>query len=188
MRKRLNSAEKPVVEQENIERKFVVWKRCGKAIASDIITLPHIDGELKYTSFTEGKGMKLEQGDIVNTVKQNQLLIVLTVKIDPTVLLDIKESGFEPDRVIARNILDSVDSVRIKEKQLDGKDVFVINKKVYTYPEIKDAARLLYFPDSIVNSIHYDSEDKSAVLPSVVYNILGSIQSRLFPKLYEEKE
>lgn len=181
-RKKLNSVDNTT--EQNVEKKFIVYKRCGKA--SNIIMLPHTEKELQYTSFTEGKGLKLEQGDIVNTSRQNQLLVVFVVKINPTVLLDIKESGFDPQTIIAHNVLDDVDLVRIKEKEFEGNKVFIINKRIYKYVDIKDAARLLYLPESIINSIQYDSEEKCAIVPSVVYSVLGSLQANLFPKLYEE--
>lgn len=167
------------------EKLYVIFKRCGKA--SGILHLPHIDQRLQYASFTEGDGLKLEAGDIVITPKQNQLLIVHTSTCDPTSLFDIEKSSFEVNFVQAtkNDTLEFLDKVKIPQRIIAGNKCYVINKRKFTYADIKDAVRVLNCDDSISDKISVDEEDGSVYMPTYFCSLIGLLKSDLFDELIE---
>lgn len=180
MKERKNNS----VIANNTEKKYIIFKRCNRA--SGFLHLPHIDQRLQYTSFTEGIGLKLEPGDIVNTPKQNQLLVVHTSDCDPSTLFDIEKSSFEIRNILTENnnILEYLDKVVIPERTIAGTKCYVINKRKFTFIDIKDAVHSLNCLDSLEEQIILD-EEKKVYLPTYFYNLLGSLKAELFDELVE---
>lgn len=170
---------------EKVEKLYVIFKRCNRA--SGFIHLPHIDQRLQYTSFTEGKGLKVKVGEIINTPKNNQLLIVHTSNCDPSEIFDIEKSSFDVQWVIGRDddILNHLDKVKVPQRVIAGNKCYVINKRKFTYVDIKDAVRVLNCIETLEKQISVDEQDGSVYMPTYFYNLLGSLKAELFDELVE---
>lgn len=174
------------VTTENTNKKlFVIFKRCSKA--SNIIRLPMINQRLQYTSFTEGDGLELTPGDIVHTPKQNQLLIVHTSECDPSNLFEIEKSSFDVSYVMAKgeNSLRILDNVKVEQRVIAGVKCYVINKRKFSYTDIKDAIRVLNCSESIVDQVYVDEKDGGVYMPTYFHSLLGTLKADLFDELIE---
>lgn len=176
---------KSVGETNKPTKKFVIFKRCSRAGLR--VHLPQIDQRLQYTSFTDGLGLKLCPGDIVNTTKYNQLLIVHTSDCDPTSIFDIEKSSFVVGYILAQkdNTLEYLDNIKVPQRVIAGAKCYVINKRKFSYIDIKDAVRVLNCDEGLGDKIKMEEVDGSLYIPTYFYNLLGSLKSDLFDELIE---
>lgn len=164
---------------------YVFFKRCNRS--SNFIRLPQINQKLQYTSFlSTTKESDLNIGDIINTSKQNQLLIVYKSKQSPEGLFDIEKSSFSLGTVLSKSPVDYLDSVKIASRKIGtGEPYYVINKRKFSFIDIQEASEVLNIEEQLRNLIHLD-EDSNLIIPGYFYSLLGSLKADLFESLQEE--
>lgn len=167
---------------ENNEKKmFVIFKRCNKA--SGFIHLPSIDRKLQYASFPEYKTTELKTGDIVNTAKGNQVLVIGVLDYDPSKIFNVEKSSFDVD-VVLDNVLETLDRRYIVPQ--GEKDIYVIHGRSFTYQDFLDSLKALGFSESMINMVNLDESNKYVYMPTYLYNLLGTIQEKFFDEIVED--
>lgn len=186
MKKKQNTRENDS-KQENKKPTtlYVIFKRCGKA--SDFLRIPHKDQKLQLASFENidmvEKKYRFRVGDVINTTKSNQLLVVYVSEVDPTSYFNIEKSSFTPNSIVARDILDNLDQITIYPKP--EKKVYVINKRPFSISDIKDLVKTLGYPDNIIENIKEDDQGEISI-PIILYNLLSILKEDLFLELIED--
>ena len=168
---------------------YVIFKRCNKA--SRFLRIPHINQKLQLATFPNmelvEEDHRFKIGDIVNTARSNQLLIVYTSENDPTNYFDIEKSNFTPSTIISRDTLGVLDRITISPKSIPEEgECYIINKRPYSLSDIKDLVNTLDYPETIIKEIEDNKEDGSITIPTILYNLLGILKEDLFPRLIED--
>lgn len=176
-----------LAEDLNKNMLYVIFKRCNKA--TGFLRIPQINRKLQLASFPDMEPEEGQQvfkiGDIINTTKFNQILVVYTSENDPTNYFDIEKSSFTPNSIVSRETLDVLDKITISPKNIPGEgDCYVINKRPYSLSDIKDLVKTLDYPESLIEDM--ESEDGNIIIPTILYNLLGILKEDLFPRLIEE--
>lgn len=176
----------PTSKKENVEtvanktnaNKFIIFRRCGKA--KPVVSLPNCGNKLKLAHFSSGKGLELAPGDVVNTPKQNQLLVVSTYSVNPDSFLDIEKSNFEVAEVIGHNLLTQMECIKLEPHKYEDDTklpIYSINGRLFKQSEIIDTLKAMMFSDEVIDCIQVDSEEENKlVLPNFVTSILGTIK------------
>ena len=174
-------------EMENIDidldlemkNKFIIFKRCGKA--SDIVKLPEKSAKISLTNIKTN--LDIRAGDIVNTKKDNQLFILLSSDVDVSYMFDLEKSTFEPSYILARNTFKDQGCVKLSQVKMNGKEVYIINKRVVSFADIVDSA-VVFMGEEAKQMISRNKKGE-LFLPGSIYSLIGAVKESLFASVIE---
>ena len=190
-----NKKKEKIIDDE--PKVYIIFKRCGKA--SNIVKLPEKRTKLKMASFMKSlvEKSEIKAGDVINTAKNNQLLIVNVLNYNLSYVLDIEDSTFEISKIqkVGENTLNEVDLVKIPALNINGEKTYIINKRPYGFSDLKDTVRELDLSKDIMDLI---KEERIVIpntnnrkvsyylyLPNYVYSLLGAVKGSFFSQLLE---